>query len=194
MLVAMDRKLNVPNVHHHRVVSSLETAFERLEVREQAREEPEEWLLLEHLTKLFVLVRENQGNYGEYFLEHMRFGCVVGLFTIVLDHEDKETRKSINVQVRVDGRTTLDNVDVAIDANFDADSEKHRACIVVLENSSALQLNRIDEEITVSSRSLVELNPVDEKLFQLWVKIVKVLGQASIGGSDSVNFDTELLQ
>jgi hypothetical protein len=170
----------VPNVHHHRVVCTLEAAFERLEVREQAREEPEEWLLLEHLTKLLVLVRENQGDDGEDLLEDMRFSCIVGLFTVVLDHEDKETRKGIDVQVRVDGRAALDNVDVAIDANFDADPEKHRARIVVLEKSSALQFNCIDEEITVSSRSLVELDPVDEELFQLWVEIVKVLGQRAL--------------
>ena len=124
----------------------------------------------------------------------MRFGCVVGLFTVVLDHEDKETRKSVDVQIRVDGRTTLNNVDVAIDTNFDADPEKHRTCIVVLENTCTLQFNCIDKEVTVSSRSLVELNPVDEELFQLWVKIMEVLGQPGIGGSDGMNLDAELLQ
>ena len=123
-----------------------------------------------------MLVRENQGDYGEDLLEDMRLGCVVGLFTIVLDHEDKETRKSVDVQIRVDGRTPLNNVDVAIDTDFDADPEKHRACIVVLENTCTLQFNCIDKEVTVSSRSLVELNPVDEELFQLWVKIMEVLG------------------
>lgn len=98
------------------------------------------------------------------------------------------------MQVRVDGRTALNNADIAIDADFDADPEKHRARIVVLEKSCTLQLNRIDEEVTVSSRPLVELNPVDEQLFQLWVKVVKVLGQPGIGGGDSMDFDTELLQ
>ena len=141
-----------------------------------------------------MLVRENQGNDGEDLLEDMRLGCVVGLFTIVLDHEYKETRKGVDVQIRVDGRTTLNNVDVAIDTDFDADTEKHRACIVVLENTCTFQFNRIDKEVTVSSRSLVELDPVDEELFQLWVKIMEVLGQPGIGGSDRMNLDAELLQ
>lgn len=141
-----------------------------------------------------MLVRENQGNDGEDLLEDMRFGCVVGFFTVVLDHENKETGKGVDVQIRVDGRTALNNVDVAIDANFDADPEKHRARIVVLENSSTLQFNRIDKEVTVSSCSLVELDPVDEELFQLWVKIMEVLRQSGIGGSDGMDLDAELLQ
>jgi hypothetical protein len=124
----------------------------------------------------------------------MRFGRIVGLFTVILDHQDKETRKSIDVQVRIDSRATLNNVDVAIDANFDADPEKHGARIIALEDSSALQFNRVHEEVTVSGRSLVELHPVYEELLQLWVKIVKILGQAGIRGSDCMDFDTELLQ
>ena len=62
--------------------------LETVQVAEKAREEPEEWLLLESSTLLFVLVRNDQHDNGEDLrevmnlrLEIIRTGCI----SVILD-------------------------------------------------------------------------------------------------------------
>ena len=67
-----------------------------IDIAQQAREEPEKWLLLRELDRGFVGLSEDQNHDGEDFGKIVNLGRHVGRIAIVLDHEHNQSRERVD--------------------------------------------------------------------------------------------------
>lgn len=116
-------------------VGSPELTFNRMEVVNEAREEPEEWLLLEVDTLLFMHIGDDEDKDRQNLRQVMDLGMVVVNATripVVLDDECDQAGQSIQ---RLETRAAVGILQVCVDTRLRADSEKERRHFFRLEDS-----------------------------------------------------------
>ena len=147
--------------------------LDRGEVAEEAREEPEERLLLEVGPELLVRVGEDEDDDRKDLGHVVYLGLVVvgaRRVGVVLDHEDDELGEGVD-GLEDAGRGGSSGglvLDVAVDADLGAHAEEERRDLLPLEDALVLQLDdEIDERLLDRERLLVQSDPLGEAERQL---------------------------
>lgn len=147
------------------MICGTEVRFDRVQVRQQAREEAEERLRLESGALLFVRVGQDQDDDRKDFGHVVHFCLVVvdtGRVGVILDHKDDQLGERVDrLENSSRRRTSLSLVlDVALDAGLCAHTEEHGRDLFALEDTLRLKLkNEIDEGLLDRIRLLVKSNP-----------------------------------
>lgn len=136
-------------------------SLETIDVIQQAREEPEEWLLLRELDRRLMGLGKNQDDDRQNFGEIMDLGWQIRSISIVLDHEHYQTRQCIDGLIGGAIITRGSVLGPLLDACFGAYAEEERGNIFSLEDAFISELHDIiSKRLFGRWRTLEDSDPI----------------------------------
>ena len=152
-------------------IGTAELSLDSMQITEEAREEPEERLLLEVRALFFVHVGEHQNDDGQNLCQIVNLRLVVvhaRCIAVILDDVHDQTRHGIQGLESETELSSIDMLDVAVDTRLCADPEEERGHVLRLEYALARELRNVrHERLLRRVRPLIDADPLlepDKKL------------------------------
>lgn len=169
---------HLPDSQQELEVRGAEAALDRVEIVQQAGEEPEERLLLEGGALLFMHVRKDEHEDGQDLRQVVDLRLVVvdpRRVAVVLDDVHDQARHGVEGLEGEAKLSCVDVLDVAVDARLCTDTEEERRGVLGLQDALPSELRDVrHERLLWRVRPLVDADPLLEPNEQLLAQALRL--------------------